>query len=72
MARRLNRRFGLLVGTSSGANVSAAIQVAQELGPGAGVVTLLCDRAERYFSTRLFGDDPGPPPAALTGTEVES
>jgi cysteine synthase A len=64
MARRLNRWFGLLVGTSSGANVAAAIQVARDLGPGARVVTLLCDRAERYFSTRLFDEDPGPPEAA--------
>ena len=54
MTRRLHREFGLLVGTSSGANVIAALRVAQELGPGRHVVTLLCDRAERYFSTRLF------------------
>jgi len=54
MARRLHREFGLLVGTSSGANVVGALQVAKELGPQARVVTLLCDRAERYFSTSLF------------------
>jgi len=54
MTQRLHREFGLLVGTSSGANVTAALQVARELGPKATVVTLLCDRAERYFSTRLF------------------
>lgn len=54
MARRLHREFGLLVGTSSGANVAAALQVARELPAGARIVTLLCDRAERYFSTRLF------------------
>jgi cysteine synthase A len=54
MTRRLHREFGLLVGTSSGANVIAALQLAQELGPRATVVTLLCDRAERYFSTPLF------------------
>ena len=56
MTRRLHREFGLLVGTSSGANVVAALQVARELGPAARVVTILCDRAERYFSTALFGD----------------
>jgi cysteine synthase len=56
MAQRLAREFGLLVGTSSGANVAAALRTAQELGPDARVVTILCDRAERYFSTRLFGD----------------
>ena len=57
MARRLHRDFGFLVGTSSGANVAAALQTAQRLGPKARVVTLLCDRAERYFSTPLFADD---------------
>jgi cysteine synthase A len=56
MTKRLHREFGLLVGTSSGANVTAALRVAQELGPGARVVTLLCDRAERYFSTPLFAE----------------
>jgi len=54
MTRRLHREFGLLVGTSSGANVAAALQLARELGPQKYVVTLLCDRAERYFSTSLF------------------
>jgi cysteine synthase A len=54
MTQRLHREFGLLVGTSSGANVTAALQLARDLGPQAKVVTLLCDRAERYFSTRLF------------------
>lgn len=54
MTKRLHREFGLLVGTSSGANLCAAIQLAQELGPNRRVATLLCDRAERYFSTKLF------------------
>lgn len=54
MAVRLQREFGLLVGTSSGANVAAALSIASDLGPWARVVTMLCDRAERYFSTRLF------------------
>jgi len=56
MTKRLHREFGLLVGTSSGANVTAALKIARELGPGSMVVTLLCDRAERYFSTPLFAD----------------
>lgn len=56
--RRLHREFGLLVGTSSGANVAAALRVARDLPRGATVVTLLCDRAERYFSTELFRDKP--------------
>lgn len=54
MTRRLSREFGLLVGTSSGANVSAALALARELGPEARIVTILCDRAERYYSTNLF------------------
>jgi cysteine synthase A len=54
MTRRLSRDFGLLVGTSSGANVAAALRVAHELGAAARVVTILCDRAERYYSTKLF------------------
>jgi cysteine synthase A len=56
MAVRLQREFGLLVGTSSGANVAAALAIAKDLGSQARVVTMLCDRAERYFSTRLFRD----------------
>lgn len=62
MTVRLQREFGLLVGTSSGANIAAALAVAAGLGPQARVVTLLCDRAERYFSTRLFGE-PTPAPS---------
>jgi len=54
MTRRLAREFGLLVGPSSGANVCAALQTARRLGPAARVVTILCDRAERYYSTSLF------------------
>ena len=54
MTRRLHQELGLLVGTSSGANVTAALYLARQLGPKATIVTLLCDRAERYFSTKLF------------------
>jgi cysteine synthase A len=52
--RRLARLEGALCGTSSGANVWAALKVADELGPGRNVVTILPDRAERYFSTALI------------------
>jgi cysteine synthase A len=48
MARRLAREEGLLVGPSSGANVHAAVEVANELG-GGNVVTILCDSGERYL-----------------------
>lgn len=54
MAQRLAREFGLLVGTSSGANVVAATRLAAQPGGKPRIVTLLCDRAERYFSTKLF------------------
>jgi cysteine synthase A len=52
--RRLAREEGALCGTSSGANVWAAARVAASLGEGAKVVTVLPDRAERYFSTALI------------------
>ncbi len=54
MTLRLNREFGLLVGSSSGANMAAALRYATSLPKDSVVVTILCDRAERYFSTRLF------------------
>ena len=49
-AQKLGITDGLLVGISSGANVLAAMQVARELGPGHRIVTVLCDRGERYLS----------------------
>jgi cysteine synthase len=52
--RQLARSQGLLVGTSSGANVWAATFIARALGPTRNVVTVLPDRAERYFSTALL------------------
>ena len=53
MTARLARDEGLLVGISSGANVWAAIRVAEQLGPGKRVVTMLCDTGERYLSVDL-------------------
>ncbi len=50
MKRRLAREEGLLVGISAGGNVAIAAAVAEELGPGKNVVTVLCDTGERYFS----------------------
>jgi cysteine synthase B len=49
MVRRLAREEGLFVGTSSGANVFAALRLAQTLEPGSVVVTVLCDGGERYL-----------------------
>ena len=54
MARRLAREEGLFCGISSGTNVTAALKLAEKLGPGKTVVTILPDTAERYFSTPLF------------------
>ncbi|MGN1171490.1 MAG: cysteine synthase A [Lachnospiraceae bacterium] len=53
-ARDLARVQGLLVGTSSGANVWAAKQMAEKYGKDKVIVTVLADRAERYFSTSLI------------------
>ena len=53
MTARLTREEGLLVGISSGANVVAAIAIAQRLGEGKTVVTMLCDTGERYLSVTL-------------------
>ena len=54
MARRLAREEGLLAGTSSGANVIAAIRVAERLGPGATVVTLMVDSGLKYVNTDVY------------------
>ncbi len=53
-ARDLARTVGTLVGTSSGANVWAAQQMAQKYGRDKVIATILADRAERYFSTSLI------------------
>ena len=53
MARRLAREEGLFAGTSSGANVCAAIEIAKQLGPAATVVTLMIDSGLKYLSTDL-------------------
>lgn len=55
-AKDLARKEGLMCGISSGTNVAAACKLAQKLGPGKTVVTVLPDTAERYFSTPLFED----------------
>ncbi len=54
MARRLAREEALFAGTSSGANVVAAIRVAERLGPGATVVTLMVDSGLKYLSTDVY------------------
>ena len=55
-AKRLAREEGLMCGISAGTNVAAALKLAEKLGKGKTVVTILPDTAERYFSTPLFGE----------------
>ncbi len=54
MARRLAREEALFAGTSSGANVVAALEVAGRLGPGGKVVTLMIDSGLKYLSTDVY------------------
>jgi cysteine synthase A len=54
MTRRLAREEALFAGTSSGANVVAALEVAERLGPDARVVTLLADSGLKYLSTDVY------------------
>ena len=54
MARRLAREDAMFAGTSSGANVVAALEVAERLGPGATVVTLMADSGLKYLSTDVY------------------
>lgn len=55
MARRLAAEEGLLCGTSTGLNVCAALDLAQELGPEGNVVTFGCDSGTKYLGGDLFG-----------------
>jgi cysteine synthase A len=50
MAGRLAREEGLFAGTSTGGNVIAALRLAKQLGPGATVVTVMCDTGMKYLS----------------------
>ena len=54
MARRIAREDGLLVGTSSGLNLAAAVRVAKERPEDANVVTVLVDTGLRYLNGDLF------------------
>lgn len=50
MRKRLIAAEGIMAGISSGANICAALRVAQQLGKGKTVVTVVCDTGERYLS----------------------
>jgi len=56
MTLKLARREGLLAGSSAGAAIFAAVELAKELGPGKRIATLIPDSAERYLSTDIFGE----------------
>lgn len=56
-AKELAYKEGIMCGISSGTNVAAALKLAEKLGPGKTVVTVLPDTAERYFSTPLFENE---------------
>jgi cysteine synthase len=54
MARRLAREEAIFAGTSTGANVTAALRIAARLGPDATVATIIVDSGLRYLSTDVF------------------
>lgn len=54
MAQKLAKQLGLAVGISSGANVIGAIQIQNQMGADAVVVTILCDSNKKYLSTDLL------------------
>ena len=67
MARELARQEGIFVGTSSGATLAAALEVARRAPPGSNIVCMLPDTGERYMTTPLFdsiGED-------MTAEELE-
>ena len=54
IARRLAREEAIFAGTSSGANMIAAMQVAERLGPDGTVVTLIADSGLKYLGTDVY------------------
>jgi len=68
MAVRLAREEGLFAGTSTGGNVIAALRLAEQLGPDATIVTIMCDTGMKYLNTTLFQAHTGSrrPPSSPT------
>jgi cysteine synthase A len=56
LARELARQEGIFVGTSSGATLAAALEIARRAPAGANIVCMLPDTGERYMSTPLFAE----------------
>lgn len=54
MVLRLAREEGLFAGTSTGANVIAAMRLAERLDAGATIVTVMCDTGMKYLSKKEF------------------
>jgi cysteine synthase A len=54
MVKRLASEEGLVAGSSSGAAVHAAVELARELGPGKRIAVIIPDSAERYLSKKIF------------------
>jgi cysteine synthase A len=69
MALRLAREEGLFAGTSTGANVVAALRVAEGLGKGATVVSVMCDTGMKYL--KAFSSDTGSQPGRAAGHKAE-
>ncbi len=67
MSRELAKQEGIFVGTSSGATLAAALNVARRAAPGTNIVCMLPDTGERYLSTPLF-DNVG---EEMTAEELE-
>ncbi len=59
MCRQLAAKEGIFAGTSTGGNVVDAIRLAQKLGPGKTVVTLMCDSGVKYLSTPVYKESSG-------------
>lgn len=57
MARQLACLEGIFAGTSTGANLTAALEIAGQMGAGATIVTVMCDTGMKYLSTALYGSD---------------
>lgn len=56
MARRLARAEGIFAGTSTGANLVAALAIAKLHPPDTVIVTVMCDSGIKYLSTRLYAE----------------
>jgi cysteine synthase A len=57
-ARRAAREEGIFAGTSSGVNITAALDLARELGPGKVVATVACDTGLKYLAGDLYKTEP--------------